>query len=178
MPYENEMQNPMNPNRSISDILMDIDKMLLWHKKFNDKSMVMCQATGFNGFKRYHRVAMKCFNKYHIKIENEAFDRFLIELHTECEEYSYASNSLPDHLKNWYQKLEKDMKVLGMLNNEFRMHTGIGNKIIKKALKKMAKLHEKSCRWYRRFEKTNSLHDQHYVDDRLHEKMKAKEERK
>lgn len=178
MPYGNEMRNPMNSNRGIKDILNDMDKIVCWHKCFNDISMKMCHAAGFNGFKRLHRYNTKCFLKWHLCLENEAFDKFRVTIDTEYEDLNYSTSDLIEHLKNWNMKLGQDMEKLAMLNNEYRMHTGLGDKTIKKVLRKMAKNHEKSGRWYRRFEDTKSMHDQYDLDMKLHEKYKAKEERK
>lgn len=176
MPYGNEMKNPMNSNRSMSDILMDMDKIICWHKYFNDKSMRVCHAAGFNGMKRMHRVLTRCFLDYHLCLENEAFDKFRISLDTEYEHVNYSTSDLIEHLKNWNMKLGQDMEKLAMLNNEYRMHAGLGNKTAKQVLKKMAKNYEKSGRWYRRFEETKSMHDLYDFDSQLHEKMKKKEE--
>lgn len=178
MPYGNEMQNSMNPSRNISEILMDIDKILCWHKSFNDKAMKACQAANFQGFKRLHRVNVRCFLNYHLKIENEANDKFRFVLETDYEDVKYSVSSLVEHLKNWDIKLGQDIEKLAMLNNEYRKIAGTGNKIVKKALKKMNKNHEKTGRWYNRFSDTKSMHDIYDFDSKLHAKMKAKEERK
>lgn len=172
----NDMQNPMNPKRSISEILTDIDKILCWHKSFNDMAMKVCHAAGFNGFKRLHRYNTRCFLDWHMCIENEAFDKFRFVLNTDYEEINYSTSTLVDHLKNWDMKLNQDIEKLAMLNNEYRMMAGVGNKTAKKALRKMTKNHEKTGRWYRRFEETKSLHDQYDLDMKLHEQYKKKEE--
>lgn len=175
MPYGNEMQNPMNSGKKIPDILMEIDKIICWHKMFNDKAMKACHAAGFQGFKRMHRVLTKCFLDYHLCLENEAYDKFRFTLDTEYEDMNYSVNSLIEHLKNWDMKLGQDIEKLAMLNNEYRMLAGVGNKIAKKSLKKMTNNHEKTGRWYRRFEETKSMHDQFDLDGKIHEKYKAKE---
>jgi len=178
MPYEDMRKNPMNTEMKIPDILMEMDKVLLWHKCFNDKSMKMCQAAGFNGFKRLHRYNTRCFLNWHLCLENEAYDKFRFTLDTEYEDFNYSTSGLIDHLKNWDMKLGKDIEKLAMLNNEYRMLAGVGNKTAKKALRKMTKNHEKAGRWYRRFEETKSMHDQYDLDGKIHEKYKKKEEGK
>jgi len=183
MPYDEMNRNSMNssemrnPNTDIHDILMKIDKILLWHKCFNNKAMKVCQSSGYNGFKRLHRYNTRCFLNWHMCLENEAFDKFRFILETDYEDFDYTSRTLIDHLKNWDMKLGQDIEKLAMLNNEYRMLAGVGNKTAKKALRKMTKNHEKTGRWHKRFEETKSAHDQHELDDWLHEKYKKKEEK-
>lgn len=190
MPYD--MRNPMNPmnsvnpgneqmhHREIPMIMQDIDGMLVAHKCWNDRAMKACQMNGYNGFKRLHRYNAKKFFKMHLCLENEAYDKFrfvLPDKENDASAYSWGA-SLVDHLKRWDMQLDEDIDHLAMLNNEYRMCAGVGNCIAEKALCRMTKNHEKTGRWIKRFEETKSAHDQHELDDWLHEKYKAKEERK
>lgn len=179
MPYDNKM-NPRHEakeHRPIPEILHDIDCVILWHKCFNDKAMKMCQAAGYNGFKRMHRYNTRCFLNWHMKLENEAYDKFRFTMDTHIDDFNIMWGSLVDHLKNWDAKLDQDIDELAMLNNEYRMCAGEGNCIVEKALHKMVKNHEKTGRWYKRFEETKSAHDQHELDDAIHARYKKKEEK-
>lgn len=181
MPYNERMNPGMNPGHemNIADILMKIDEILLFHKKLNNKAMKACHANGYNGFKRMHRVNAKCFYKWHIKLENEAYDKFRFVLEdAEIAQMNYMwGNSIIDHIKKWDAQLDTDIDKLVMLNNAYREYAGMGNCVIEKALYKMTKNHEKTGRWVKRFEETKSAHDFHEVDDFLHAKYKAKEEK-
>ena len=177
MPYNNPGMQPTGEHKPIQEILQEMDSVMLWQKKFNNKAMKMCQASGFNGFKRLHRFLAKKFMCWHLELENEAFDRFQIVLESDVDDFKYSAGDLPDHLKTWAGYLETGMEKLAWLTNEYRMITGLGNCVAEAALCKMAKNYEKACRWHKRFKMTNSMHDMYDFDAQLHEKYRKKEAR-
>lgn len=171
MPYD----RMNNPGRPMSEILTDIDNIICWHKAFNDRSMVLCHAAGLNGFKRLHRTNTRCFLDWHLCIENEAFDKYRETIMPTYSDINYNISDIVGHLQNWNSKLEEDIKKLAMLNNEYREQAGRGNHTVKEVIAKMVKNHEKSGRWYRRFQDTKSQHDIYQLDDKIHSKYKAME---
>lgn len=153
------------------ELFKKIDAILDEHLLLNKKAMISCQSLGFNGFKRLHRMNTKRFLCWQLKSANMLFDRYRVPLH------EYSSMDLKEHLATWDKKLEEDIKILGQLNKEYLEKSGVENCVIKDALNLLVKNHEKTGRWYKRFEETDWLsHDMHVVDDRLHDKFKKEEE--
>lgn len=174
MLYDMNSGNPHN----IGEILESMDEIMLFHMMLNDKAMKCCHAWGYNGFKRMHRYNDRCFLEYHIQLSNEAYDKYKMTLETKHKDFDYMPSDLMDHLKKWEMKLGEDIKMLGKLNNEYRMMTGNGNCVAEDAMYIMCRNYEKSGRYYKRFMETKSAHDMHEMDDAIHSKYKAKEEAK
>lgn len=174
MPYD--MNNPgMKEHKDMGQIFEAIDEIIMFHMMYNDKAMRYCQSIGFNGFKRLHRYNTRCFLDYHLKIENEAFDKYRMILDPKVSEFNYTAGDIVDHLHKWDMKLGEDIKKLGMLSNEYREMSGKDNCVIGEALGIMCHDYEKAGRWFRRFSETKSMHDYHDLDDAIHVKMKAME---
>jgi len=176
MPYNPDMKNPVNEPKNMGELLECIDEIMLFHTMFNDKSMKHLHAMGFNGYKRLHRVNTKKFLCWHIDLENEAYDKYRMTLETKISDFDYKPNDLISHLQKWETKLGEDIKELAHYNNQYREWTGKDNCVVDSALGCMVKNYEKSGRWYKRFMETKSMHDQHSMDDKIHEKYKAIEE--
>lgn len=161
----------------INTIYQEIDKVILKNLMLNDDAMKLCQSMGFNGFKRMHKYNIKFLLCEHIKLENNMFDKYRKTLETDVTSYKYKANTIKEHLYQWKLSIESDVKRLGDLNKEHFAQIGIDNNIIKCVLELLMHDYEKSCRWYSRFEEIQwNMHDIHYIDDKLHEKIKKIED--
>lgn len=162
--------------KNIGEILEKIDEIMLSHLMLNDDAMRICHVLGYNGFKRMHRWNQRKFNELHIAIENHATDKFRMVLGTDVKALPYKPVNLKDHFVKWDAKLKEDIAMLGHLNNAYREMTGVSCKIVKKAICKMAKNHEKTGRWIKRLDESGfNAHDAHSLDDYVHKCYKAKE---
>lgn len=157
--------------------LGSLDKILLELIVFEDKSMLSCQVMGFNGFKRRHRRNVRCYNNLHLKLENEAYDNSKMIITSDYPTDNYVSNDVINHLEVWDTVLSERIKEISELNAIYFNDVGIECKIGKELLHHLLKNREKTSRWLKRFKETNEPHDWHMVDDRLHDKEKAKEEK-
>ena len=141
-------------------------------------AMVICQAIGFNGFKRWHRHRSKKFMCWGIGLANELFDNYRKSAAFTSMPGAYTASSLQEHLASWDSCLEKAIQEFADLSKQFLEKTGQLNCFIEKALCCLQKDREKTRRWFTRFQESNwSSHDMHYVDDALHEKEKKKEKK-
>ena len=175
MPYQMNPGQEYSPEK-MGKVLEAVDEILMHHLMLNDKAMKFCHAIGYNGFKRLHRWNTKNFLCWHIKLENMAYDKHRMTLETRVSDFDYRPGDIIGHLQKWDVRLCEDIKMLGMLNNEYRDMSGKDNHIIDAALCVMAKDYEKAGRWHRRFIETKSAHDMHDLDDAIHAKYKAMEE--
>lgn len=175
MPYDTMTPDKMS-HKNMGEILESVDEIMLFHMMLNDKAMKCCHAWGFNGYKRMHRYNDRCFLEYHIRLSNEAFDKYRMTLETEHHDFEYKPADLMEHLHKWEMRLEEDIRKLGGLNNEYRAIAGKGNCVTEEAMYIMCRNYEKAGRYSKRFMETKSMHDMHDLDDHIHEKYKAKEE--
>jgi len=158
------------------EIYNDIASVLCEHKHINENAMAICQSLGYNGFKRMHRCLSKDLYCLEIDLVNNYFDKYRDVFTIPHTDVNYAPKSLEQHLEWWDKKLLDGIQRLGEANKKHFDKLGVGNCVIKKALKCMLHDYEKCGRWYKRFVETGWLaHDMHVLDDRLHDKYKAKE---
>lgn len=162
---------------TVEEIYKSTDKIILKHLMINDNAMKIMQSLGYNGFKRLHRCNTRELLKYHIKLENNLFDKYRQILDVSPESIKYDPINMKNHLDKWKQTLNEDIKTLGNLNYEHIQTIGISNDIIEDTLKEFLHDYEKVCRYYMRFNESNwNPIDIHVVDDKLHEKIKKYEE--
>lgn len=162
----------------IEQIYKNVDNILIEHIMLNDDAMKYMQSYGFNGFKRLHRYLEKELVCLHQQLENCFYDKYQKVLTTtNLSTSSYQPLDLKSHLEKWGNQLNRAIQELGELNQAHFDAVGITNNIIEDTICIFLKKHEKVSRWIKRFNESNwnSL-DCHIVDDRLHEKMKKKEE--
>lgn len=161
----------------VSAIYKEIDRIIVKHKKINDKAMKLTQSWGYNGFKRLHRVNTKKLMCEHLKIENDMFDKYQQILDSSSEIISYDPTSLKTHLSKWKDILYEDIYNIAKLNYEHIQSIGVSNDIAKCVLAIFQYDYEKVCRWYKRFNDSNfDLVDIHIVDDYIHKKYKEIED--
>lgn len=163
---------------SVAELYESIYKVINFHCKLNKFAMSKMHSLGYNGFKRWHRYRSKQFFDLEICLCNELYDKFRISLTHKDYELSYAPNSMEDHLKNWDKALLSSVEELGSLNKEHYELTGSRCKIIECVMHKLIRDYEKVGRYLKRFNESDWLTlDIHIVDDKIHEKYKAKEEK-
>ena len=165
----------------------------------NQKKIIRLDANGFSDF--YHpNLPLPTFGKWEnvdvivalripmlipkefycaeIELINDHYDKYRTVFSIPYTEVRYEPKNLQSHLMDWDGKLKEGIKKLGELNKAHFEKIGVDNKVICKVLKCMLHNYEKVGRWYKRFEESGWLtHDMHCVDDRLHDKIKAKEEK-
>lgn len=161
---------------SVSTIYEAIGKVLTIHCKLNKLAMSKMQIMGYNGFKRWHRYRSRQFFELKLCLANELYDKFRISPNFKDYELTYSPANVEEHLKSWDKALLDAIQELGTLNKEYYELAGVNCCIIEKAMRKMMRDYEKVGRLLKRFTESDWLTlDMHIVDDKLHEKYKAKE---
>lgn len=165
-----------NMQNAIFDLYEKINKVLFTQCKLNVLSMTALHAMNYNGFKRWHRYRANQFFRMKIELANELFDRFRIRTEFKDYELTYAPKNLEEHLKSWESATLDAIENLGNCNKEYFNETGIENKIVKKAIRRLSCDYEKIGRLLKRFSESDWLSiDLHIADDKIHEKYKEKE---
>lgn len=173
------IEEAKNMSETVKDIFEGIHKVLLTHCKLNNKAMCAVQSLGYNGFKRWHRYRSKCFFDLDTKLANELFDKFRIKADFKDYEVAYSPNGIEEHLRSWQKAILDGIQELGTLGKDFYETAGMNCGVVDCAMKKMGKDYEKVSRYIKRFTESDWLTlDMHIVDDKLHDKYKAKEEGK
>jgi hypothetical protein len=161
----------------IEQIYKNVDNIILTALMINDDAMKYTQSWGYNGFKRLHRCETKYLLCKHQELENSYFDKYRKMLNASVGNPNYNPISLKDHLEKWRDLLNRNIQELGELNQEHFDVIGITNCVIEDLIYCFMKKYEKVSRWIARFNESswNSI-EIHLLDDKLHEKMKKKEE--
>lgn len=163
---------------SVTSIYERINKVLSVHCKLNKLAMTATQSLGYNGFKRWHRCRSRKFFELKICLANELFDKFRIVANFKDYEVNYSPASIEEHLKSWESAIMEAIQELGTINKDYFELTGISCGMVERAMCKMVRDYEKIGRLIKRFTESDWLTlDMHIVDDKLHEKYKAKEEK-
>lgn len=173
------IEEAKNMSETVRELFEEVHKILLTHCKLNNKAMCAVQSLGYNGFKRWHRYRGKCFFDLDTKLANELYDKFRIKADFKDYEVAYSPNGIEEHLKSWQKAILDGIQELGTLGKDFYETAGMNCGVVDCAMKKMGKDYEKVSRYIKRFTESDWLTlDMHIVDDKLHDKYKAKEEGK
>lgn len=155
-----------------------IDTILHKMQCVNEQAMIICQSLGYNGFKRMHRCDAKEIYCERMELACELFDKYQEKMVMSSYSHMYSPINLKDHIMKWDHELEYAISELGMLNKMHFEKAGVEHCVITDAICLVMKRHEKTKRWWKRFEEGGwSAHDMHMVDDCLHKKFKKAEEK-